>query len=55
MFDLLHLNGDGPLSERRALLAELVGDASPFGAVHVSEHFGGDGTTLAPPAGDALV
>jgi hypothetical protein len=28
------------------MLADLIGDANPFGAVHVSEHFEGDGTTL---------
>src|SRR5688572_501777 len=49
-FDLLHLDGKDlcprPLSERKAMLADLIGDANPFGAVHVSEHFEGDGTTL---------
>ena len=49
-FDLLHLDGEDlcprPLSERKAMLADLVRDASPFGAVHLSEHFDGDGTAL---------
>ena len=49
-FDLLHLDGEDlclrPLIERKAMLADLIGEASPFGAVHVSEHFDGDGTTL---------
>jgi ATP-dependent DNA ligase len=49
-FDLLHLDGDDlcprPRSERKAMLADLIGNADPFGSMHVSEHFDGDGTTL---------
>jgi ATP-dependent DNA ligase len=49
-FDVLHLNGKDlcplPLSVRKGMLADLIGDANPLGAVHVSKHFDGDGTTL---------
>jgi ATP-dependent DNA ligase len=48
-FDLLHLDGKNlcllPLSERKAMLADLVGGPSPLGSVQVSEHFDGDGPT----------
>jgi hypothetical protein len=37
-----------PLSERKGMLSELIGDANPFGAVHLSEHFEGDGPRCSP-------
>jgi ATP-dependent DNA ligase len=49
-FDLLHLDGadlrSRPLIERKGMLEELIGVANPYGAVHSSEHFEGDGAVL---------
>jgi ATP-dependent DNA ligase len=49
-FDLLHVDGQdltaSPLEERKARLLELVGVASPYGAIQVSEAIGGDGTAV---------
>jgi DNA ligase D-like protein (predicted ligase) len=49
-FDLLFLDGkdlrDRPLGERKAMLDELIGVASPYSAVQVSEHYEGDGAAL---------
>jgi ATP-dependent DNA ligase len=48
--DLLFLDGkdlrDRPLGERKAMLDELIGVASPYSAVQVSEHFEGGGAAL---------
>jgi ATP-dependent DNA ligase len=49
-FDLLYLDGkdlrDRPLGERKAMPDELIGVASPYSAVQVSEHFEGGGDAL---------